>query len=113
MASTSGTRCIQLSILSKIRNYVGSFGSDPDKVAQAAHTLAGALASVILGAVGAIVVVGPWGVYKEAVIDPAKPPRGENAPFFWNGAKDLLFYVLGACAGLLYHRLRFGSFWGI
>ncbi len=87
--------------------WIGTFGSDPEKVAQAAHFEAGFISGAVLGLVGALIVCVGWGIPKEAVID----PKYEGAPFFWNGALDLAFYVVGAVAGTVYHWARFGEVW--
>lgn len=94
-----------MSRLKKLISFIAGFGVGiPDKPAQLLHFLggyaivftafvigwvfgpwyAGIIAGVLIGVV--------WGVWKEAYLD-TKPP--ENAPFFWNGAKDLAFYWLG------------------
>ncbi len=96
-----------MSLLAKIVAYIGTFGSDPEKVAQAAHFEAGFISGAVLGLTGALIVCIPWGVTKEAYID----PKYEKAPFFWNGAIDLAFYVAGAAAGMVYHWARFGEVW--
>ena len=36
-------------------------------------------------------------------------PRYENAPFLWNGTRDLTFYTLGVAAGWMTDRLSFSS----
>lgn len=96
-----------MSLLAKIEAWVGTFGSDPQKVADAAHFHAGFAAGSTLGITGALIIDLPWGVTKEAYID----PKYEAAPFFWNGAIDLAFYVAGSIAGVVYHWARFGDIW--
>lgn len=96
-----------MSLLAKIEAWVGTFGSSLDKVADVAHFEAGFISGATLGLTGALIVCVPWGVTKEAYID----PKWEDAPFFWNGAIDLAFYVGGAMAGVLYHWARFGEVW--
>lgn len=96
-----------MSVFAKVEAWVGTFGSSLAKVADVAHFEAGFIAGAVLGLTGALIICLPWGVTKEAYID----PKYEAAPFFWNGALDLAFYVAGAIAGTLYHWARFGEVW--
>lgn len=95
---------IWLKIWSKIDQFVASFGMNKDELAQLGHlSVAYGLAytaltlNFIAGCVVMGLIGGPWVIWKEAIRDP-KPP--ENAPFWWNGAKDAAFYWLGL--GLAY-----------
>ena len=90
-------------IFKKIYNYIASFGTDPDKLAQMGHFLAGVVVADWFGPWGCLVFFGAWITPKEAYVD-TKPP--ENAPFFWNGAKDMGFYCLGMGVGLVRRYLQ-------
>lgn len=81
--------------------WIGTFGADPNKVAQVAHAEAGFIATAALGWWGFAGILA-WGIPKEAWLD----PKYEDAPFFWSGALDLSFYLLGAALGLVYHHFR-------
>ena len=88
----------------RVDSFIAGFGLNTDGLAQVAHlSVAYALtftAFVVgwafnvwwVGLITGFVIGVVWGLWKEAVRDP-KPP--ENAPFLWNGAKDLAFYWLG------------------
>lgn len=95
-----------MNILKKIVSFVGSFGSSPNKVAQAAHFLAGysvlLTTSIIWHAVWpGILIIVAWSTVKEAYIDTLNPPYGESAPYFWDGFEDQAFYLLGSGLGML------------
>ena len=94
-------------LIKRIDNFIAGFGLNTDGLAQVGHfSVAYGLtftayvvgwafnfwyAGIITGlAIGVV-----WGLWKEAYRDTLPP---ENAPFFWNGAKDLAFYWGGLAA---------------
>ncbi len=87
-----------MSALKKAIAWVMSFGLDNDRLAQIGHFLAGVVVGDWFGIYGCLIFFGAWVMPKEAVLDP-RPP--ENAPFFWDGAKDAGFYCLGMAVGMV------------
>ena len=90
--------------------WVGTFGSDPDKVAQVGHILAGYAVTLTFALLpfahsalwGAVGIVRVWGLPKEFFID----IRYEHATAA-DGLNDWLHYLYGAAAGLLVAFVKF------
>ncbi len=90
-----------MNLLKRFIQWIGTFGSSLSRVAYVAHAEAAFIATITCGWIGAVVILGPWGITKEAVID----PKYESAPFWWDGFWDLVSYAVGAAAGLAYKYL--------
>ena len=98
---------------STLTNFIASFGTSLEKLAQVGHTavpyglvftafvIGGKHGMAWIGWLVAAAILGFAG-YKETVMDP-RPP--ENAPFFWNGARDLAFYCLGVALAVTAYYL--------
>ena len=117
MVDTTGTSLFKQEVTKLAANIrgiiasIGKFGANPDKVAQMAHALFGALLILVFkhfliishhGGFWGSVALLAWAVPKEAYLD----PKFEAAPFWWDGAKDLFFYLVGAGLMLLALRLQ-------
>lgn len=87
-----------MNTLKRIIAWIGTFGSSLERVACVAHALAGFVSVAVFGWIGGVIILGPWGITKEAYLD----PKYESAPFFWDGFWDLVSYAVGVALGLLW-----------